>query len=67
MTSFSLPPGQKATRAGDLLTGAQIRFAVLYPAFAPTAREYHLFGDPGTDLTLDPPPPPRVNEWMLLQ
>lgn len=65
MRVFTASPPHRPTRVGELLTRGQISYVAKYPLYLNTAREYHLFGDPATDLTLDPPPPAAVADWML--
>jgi hypothetical protein len=67
MQSFADDWPYPAARAGEVNTRAQVRFAVKYPTLIITAREYHLFGDPATDLTLIPPPPAGLVDWERLQ
>lgn len=55
----------RPTRVGELFTRTQIAYATKFPQMILTSREYILFGDPATDLTLGPPPPARVRDWRM--
>lgn len=66
LDGFALPAHERPRTAGELFVRAQASFAAKFPSLGKTLREYILFGDPETNLALDPPVSTAVCDWWIL-
>ena len=62
---FGRDPSIRPRTIGELMALVQVKYATNYAFFYLTNHEYILFGDPQTNLAMDPPIVTGVEDWRL--
>ncbi len=65
--TVSADPANSPDTIGEALAWTRLQFALENPTRRITLAEYNLFGDPATDLTLQPHPLTGFTGWMILE